>query len=319
MTLWASFREDLLVLTPPPSHLYIPAIDLSKKGASTQQARVPIVWFPRPEAEYQQLALQTIDIPATKYELQRSYLPAPYIPCVLRSETDIVQASVLWLLHPVIKALQSEFPNVQCAAEVTVDDCRCDALISIGGRAIAVIEYKSRGYIRWADFAPAEIRNCSSQPQHRDAIRKRILDGRARDDKSDMEHNAVCLTKQAAAYATKWQVRYVALFDWDHMFLWNFAGMNFQTQTARGGRGPVPGHADWAYGTYVRSRRDYRSSLLGFVMEAYRDKNSPGFKLGRHPPFEPKPIEKRKEEAERQRNMTPQEKASKDFYSGLRR
>ncbi|KAJ4420824.1 hypothetical protein N0V82_004119 [Gnomoniopsis sp. IMI 355080] len=326
MTLYSSFREEVLVLTPAPT-LYIPPIDLSKKGSSTQCARAPVVWFPRKEAEYIQLALQTIETQDVKDELRRSYLPAPYVPCVLRSETDIVQASVLWLLHPVVKALQAQFPNVQCAAEVTVDDCRCDALISIGGRSIVVIEYKNRGNIRWSDFASGEIQDFSKN--NRQAIRQRILDGRKKDEKSDMQHNAVCLTKQAAAYATKWYVRYVALFDWDHMFLWNFAGMNFQPSQSsaatrgRGGPALAPGHADWAFGTYVRDRRDYRSALLGFVMEAYRNKNSPGFKQGKWPPFELTPLERQKlqaqEDAKRQNQMTPQEKANKNFYQNLRR
>lgn len=39
--------------------------------------------------------------------------------------------------------------------------------------------------------------------------------------------NATCLTKQkqAAAYALKWETRFVAPFDWDALFLWSFAGM----------------------------------------------------------------------------------------------
>lgn len=326
MTLHASFREEVLILEPPPNKLYIPSIDLSKKGSSTQQARVPVVWFPRPESEYAQLALQTIDTQHVKDELRRSYLPAPYIPCVLRSETDIVQASVLWLLHPVIKALQAQFPTVQCAAEVTIDDCRCDALISIDGKSVAVIEYKNRGNIRWNDFASGLVKDYSKN--NRLAILDKISKGRVTDEKSFMQHNAVCLTKQAAAYATKWKVRYVALFDWDHMFLWNFAGMNFQpslssapSRGSGGSAGQVSGHADWAFGTYVRERRDYRSTLLGFVMEAWNNKKSD--RRGRFAPFDLTPHDKAKmkaaDNAERQKQMTPQQKANRDIYLDGRR
>lgn len=326
MTLYASFTEEVLILTPPPNKLYVPPIDLSKKGSSTQQARVPVVWFPRPESEYAQLALQTIETKDVKDELRRSYLPAPYAPCVLRSETDIVQASVLWLLHPVIKALQALHPEVQCAAEVTIDDCRCDALISIDGRSVAVIEYKNRGNIRWNDFASGLIKDYSKQ--NRLEIIDKIAKGRVTDEKSYMQHNAVCLTKQAAAYATKWKVRYVALFDWDHMFLWNFAGMNFQSSQSSGSSrgsggasGVVPGHADWAFGTYVRERLDYRSTLLGFVIEAWNNKKSD--KRGKYAPFDYTPHEKAKMKAQdnaaRQQQMTPQQKANRDVYLDGRR
>lgn len=327
LTIYDSFREELLVLTPPPVHLHIGNIDLSRKGSSTRLATVPVVWFPRYEAEYIQMALQLIDTPRIKEALRRCYLPAPYVPCALRSETDIVQASVLWLLHPVIKALQAQFANVACATEVTIGDCRCDALISIGNEPIAVVEYKSRGNIRWNDFAPGLIKDYSKS--NRLEIRRRIRAGQDKPEESEMEHNAVCLTKQAAAYATNWQVRYVALFDWDEMFLWNFAGLHFQSSrsvSAAPGRARTtqpPGHAEWAFGTSVQNRRDYRSTLLGFVLEAHANKNSPGFKMGRPPPYEPTQaeIQRQKDQANarRQQQLTPQDKAMKNIFSDGRR
>lgn len=109
MTLLESFQHDVLLLAPPPSSLRVPNIEISKKGQSTQKAKPPVIWFPRDVAFHTQRAVEILQ--RQRDALSESYLAAPYIPCVLNTESDMVQASALWLLHPVIKALQSEFPG----------------------------------------------------------------------------------------------------------------------------------------------------------------------------------------------------------------
>lgn len=163
ITLFESFQHEVQVLAPAPNNLRVANIDITKKpqGLSTQNAKAPQIWFPRKVAVYTQRAGQIIH--KHRDALSESYLPAPYNPCVLRSESDIVQASVLWLLHPVVKALQAEFPNVQYAAEVTIDDCRCDALISIKNEPMVVIEYKSRGNLKRLQFEDAKIDDSSEE------------------------------------------------------------------------------------------------------------------------------------------------------------
>lgn len=311
MTLYQSFDNEVLILTPQPANLYVPNININRKGLSTQQAVPPAIWFPRHVNQYLHRAAQL----RTKHQsaLSGSYLPAPYIPCALNSESDIVQASVLWLLHPVIKALQAEFPDAVCAAEVTIGDCRCDALISIGRKPIAVIEYKSRGNLTQLDFE----QGCIQDPTEANAqnINDALKDVENAEKQSAMAMNATCLTKQAAAYSLKWKTRYVALFDWDSLFLWNFAGTNFEAPLiGRGGAGRptgaskgVAGHAKWAYGTWVHDRAHYRSALLGFVLEAYNDKRHPTHtRNGALPPWEPSPATKdqRRREAEEKRSKS---------------
>lgn len=320
MTLYDSFMNEVLLLTPGRKTLR-PPIDLNRKGPSTQAATRPVVWVEKGVGEYTSSADQIIQ--ARRRELRASYLPAPYVPCVLNTETDVVQASVLWVLHPVIKALQAQFPQAQCAAEVTLGDCRCDALITVDGDAMVVLEYKNRGYLERPHFDAGCIVDPS--PANRTAIDQQIYLGINTADKSLMDHNAAALTKQAAAYATKWQTRYVALFDWDSLFLWNFAGMRV---------GPAPklprgapaaavslspdGHADWAYGTWVADREDYRTALLGFVLHAYRDKRDRNFKIGKEAPWRISPAarERMRQEAEARRlaAMSAQQQATNNLY-----
>lgn len=313
MTLYQSFQEDVLILTPPSNHLRPPTINIYGKGVSTQEAIPPAVWFPRREDDYVDKAEKAINVPGVKSRLERSYLPAPYSPCILNSETDIVQASVLWLLHPVLKALQALFPHVECAAEVTIGDCRCDVLISIKGETIAVLEYKNRGNIERRDFFNGMIDDFS--PNNKREIQETIDEALKNTiHRSHMGNNAACLTKQAMAYATKWETRYVALFDWDQLFLWDFAAMDF---------GPMRPGA-WAFGTWVEKRRNFRSAMLGFILFAYDNKmRNSRFKQGREPPYELTKAQKealrKKQKEKQQQQMTAQQKATQSLYLDGRR
>lgn len=298
LTLYQSFEEEVLLLAKPLSAskwLTVP-IDIRSRGVSTQKANPPAVWFPRHVGTYLSKAQQLCD----KHErpLNRSYLPAPYVPCPLVTEADVVRSAALWLIHPVVKALQNEYSNVECLAEVTSSDCRCDAMIKIDGLEVVVLEYKNRGYIKAPEFLQGCIKD--STPANRSEIVRKI--GQAVNGttfKTLMNDDAACLTKQAAAYATRYGTRYVGLFDWDSFFLWNFAGMKFNP----GSRDLPDGHARWAYGTMVTNREDYRKALLGFVMEAYANRRHPGYERGQREPFEISPIQqaKMRKEAEERR------------------
>ncbi|KAG8163833.1 hypothetical protein KVR01_005751 [Diaporthe batatas] len=313
LTLYQSFSEELLILSHGPVHLTVPQIDIRTRGGSTQVATPPAIWFKKDLSNYTSRG-NTVCV-AQEAKLTRSYLPAPYSPCVLETEADVVRSSALWLLHPVVIALQSHLADqkVGCHAEVTIDDCRCDALIKIDGEVVAVIEYKNRAHIKPAEFARGRIRDCSV------ANRLEIIDSidlvTKTKTESLMANNAKCLTKQAAAYSSKFGTRYVALFDWDNLFLWHFAGKEFRLR--RASKLPytaLDGHARWAYGTPVEGRQNFRKALLGFIMEAYSHKDE----LPQPPPFEPTRAQKEKRRAQSEAkmlaDMTPQQRAYRDAY-----
>lgn len=318
LTLYDSFHEEVLILSNGPVHLKLPNIDIRTRGGSTQVATPPAIWFKKDVGEYIDRASEVCA--RNSSTLKRSYLPAPYSPCILESEADIVRSAALWLLHPVIIALQSEFKLVGCYAEVTIDDCRCDALIKINGQTMVVLEYKNRGHIKMDEFNQGCIQDCSYA--NRAAILNEIKGVyRGGRGESAMDNNATCLTKQAAAYATKWRTRYVALFDWDSFFLWNFAGLDFRQKAARTPTStPVgpDGHAAWAYGTQVRRREEYRKALLGFVLEAFQNRNGAKYEHPQEAPFEmPRQVKQKKRsdaEERRQQKMTPQQLANANVY-----
>jgi hypothetical protein len=317
LTLYESFSEEVLILSNGPVHLQVPKIDIRARGRSTQVATPPAVWFKKDVDEY--LTRAKAICAANEANLRRSYLPAPYQPCILETEADIVHASALWLLHPVIIALQSQFEKqqVQCHAEVTIDDCRCDALIKIDGEVMVVLEYKNRGYIKPAEFAAGRVWDFSTP--NRGAIVDTINMIVGTKQESALANNAKCLTKQAAAYASKFGTRFVALFDWDNLFLWHFAGKDFRTgRPSKLPHTAFDGHARWAYGTPVESRKHYRKALLGFIMDAYSEKKNAKFEQPQAAPFEPTRAElqraRAQAEAKRLADMTAQQRANANMY-----
>ena len=269
ITLYQSFNSPFLLMTNQGSYL--------QKAASHQRAKTtldtepPKIWFPISATYYADLALAELKRHDIVKALSRSYLPSPESPISLASESDVVRAAALWFLHPVIKAMQAIVPGAKCAAEVVDIGVRCDVLITVNGSNVAVLEYKNRGYLSRNDFMRAYVAD-STERNAREVISKTTAGFEIDQDgwRTQLGGNSVILTKQAAAYATRFGTKYIALFDWDSLFLWDFAGMKIY------GKGAAK-QGDWAYGTWVEGRDRFRVVLLGFFLRAYharRDKGS---------------------------------------------
>lgn len=300
LSVFDSFFEELLLLERASSFLRVPEMNLANRGGSTIEAKAPAIWFPRDVRRY---TAQSENLRKQyKHRLQQSYIPAPYVPCVLETESDVVAASALWLLHPVIKALQLCFRDVRCQAEVSSGDCRCDAMVSIGGRNVFVLEYKNRGYLKSSEFESARRTDWSFDKEKE--IEKAISDVGKKPGQMGtlLGHNAAVITKQAVAYASRWRTRHVGIFDWDHLFLWNFASMKMK-QTPDG---IVCEHGSWAWGTWVDRRDQYRAALLGFILESHAKLTASRPDLASPIPWKPLPpspadIQRARMEADRKR------------------
>jgi hypothetical protein len=84
---------------------------------------------------------------------------------------------------------------------------------NIGCKTIAVIEFKKTQQIRYRDFSPALF----------SAIKNPIGEAPARKNrKKVLRSNAVSYTKQICKYARNSNCRHVALFNWDHLLLYDF-------------------------------------------------------------------------------------------------
>jgi len=190
-------------------------------------------------------------------------LPAIERPFLMVTEGDVLRATTLYVVHPINLALNAKYRDtpIYCLAENFREGIRCDITWKYQNGenldTIAVLELKRRGVLLWKEFACAQsdARNREDKMQEAyknvgdDIMATTLLTG-----------NAMTLSKQAAAYAIRQKTQFVALFDWDSMFLFQFCKLDLAQKE--------PG--DWAYGTWVEDTGPtfFRKTLFGFLVAA---------------------------------------------------
>ncbi|KAJ9152257.1 hypothetical protein NKR19_g4616 [Coniochaeta hoffmannii] len=292
ITLHQSFGTPFLLLSNHGAHLQrIASLD---RADTTMVTPPPRIWFPIHENQYAEMADHQLKKKDIARALSRSYLPSPESPLSLASESDIVRASALYFLHPVIKAMQAVIPGTSCSAEVVETGVRCDVLITVSNVPVAVLEYKNRGYLARRDFTAGCVAD-STERNKPEIINRLALAGKRGKPGflTTLDGNSVILTKQAGAYATRFLTKYVAIFDWDSLFLWYFAGMKIVDSNKSV-------HGDWAYGTWVERRDMFRIVLLGFFLKAYYAKKEKGPRYNERAwdPWVPTPAEQERRRQE---------------------
>ncbi|TLD15298.1 hypothetical protein PspLS_10778 [Pyricularia sp. CBS 133598] len=286
ITVFDSFNSPVLSLTKedPPKQA---KINIDQRGKSTVAASPPIFWFEHDASDYIQTAEDALSDGSKTGYIKATYMPAPYPQCPLKSEADVVRATALWILHPIILTLQEMLGKVvQCSSEDTRPGLRCDTLISIDNQPVFVFEYKSRGYLVDKEYLDGRLdlpsaRDSASllefKKEYLAKVESQIDVFQERDDGrpgynvfSSLGHNAACITKQAQAYSKGYMTRYVACFDWDNLLLWNFAGNTWK----KGAKSDLIFTSEtWAWGTLITDRAVFCKVLLGFTLQANYDGN----------------------------------------------
>ena len=230
----------------------------------------PKVWVEAPYADYVRTAIHELNNQGVVNALQSSHIPATERPFLMYKEADVVRATILYLVHPVNLAINQIFgTTVFCVSEDQRDQSlRCDISWKYETedgalKAIAVLELKKRGVIQREDFAPGRT--------NQNDLNRKIARAQSMENRTLLADAAVPLSQQAAAYSWKFNTKYVGIFDWESLFLYNFENLNR--------RGCHIG--EWAYGTWVRDRdavsnqlvETFRMALLGFLIEACTAKN----------------------------------------------
>jgi hypothetical protein len=188
-------------------------------------------------------------LPNVKRALEAGHI-APRMPYGLATEQDVVILSNLYLVIPLMAALEALYPGDELTtySEYQVEGLRVDQSIRTkfqsDGQATMLIEYKRCWYIRESEFAAASFAT------EREGKEQHDIDGITSSWKGSQ--NATKFIKQAAAYYVRSNCRYIALCDYQHLVLIRFKGN---------------GDLSSADGTIV-PRALFRKSLLGFAMEA---------------------------------------------------
>ncbi|OJD23487.1 hypothetical protein ACJ73_05161 [Blastomyces percursus] len=183
---------------------------------------------------------------------------------LLHTESDVIRASIQYLLHPINVATSRLLPSsgrLFCRGEAREGGgCRTDLRWiywnGSGWTNIAVLEFKNTQVLRWSDFKEA----VSDQNNA-----KAMVDSAygAHPHYTHFTNNAVWLSKQARKYAQNTGASDVAIFDWDKMFIFNFYGMAEHLQN------PVLAKGIWfEEGNSSQPGHTFRMVLFGFLVRA---------------------------------------------------
>jgi len=214
------------------------------------------------------------------------------------SEMDIVTASLAAIILPIKEVLNVLYPNkFEVASEYNKNGkgvadqleeivggikkveaaLRCDFIYKIPnthateGKTIAVLEYKRRGMIRYADWTEAVLDQGTSE----DKIKEKI--NTAKDsNKTWLRFNGLSYSKQVSAYAVSKRCKHVALFDWDHALFFMFNELALGEKPRAGDRAEFilstedkNAHKEGEY-PFVEIA-NLRKMMLGWVLRAFRD------------------------------------------------
>lgn len=181
----------------------------------------------------------------------------------LLNEADVKYASAHYLIGLIESILDIEYGDrIRISSEKSEKDEEGHIQIDLvfhqpeTQEIIAVLEYKRRGFLRRIDFSSAfASTDVEREKKLSKAVRKPLL-----------QNNGLIFSKQAAAYATDSQTRFVALFDWDTMAVFDFNNPSDDNV------------GEVAFGTWVEEnggQATFRKVLLGWVLKACQEKGVP--------------------------------------------
>jgi hypothetical protein len=182
-------------------------------------------------------------------------------PFTIFTEADVFRAATLYILHPINEALNARYENrTLCRSESKqISRGGCDVSWQFWNRdeegwtVFAVLELKNRGVLKWSDMVGALRDEETREDGLEEALSKR--------GNTLFLSNMVPISKQAAHYAWATGSHYIAVFDWDSLFMFRYESVDSETKSI----------GDWTYGTWVQEDEvtTFRKALLGFLLEAY--------------------------------------------------
>lgn len=174
------------------------------------------------------------------------------------TEQDVVCAAAVHLWNPIeiaLDAFQGTTGDLRSLTERTRDKARGDLLLALKGgdaqQTVAVIEFKNRGHVKGgrAGFLKARIQQESDADNGAMTL---------------LRSNAKVLSQQATVYADTYRTEYVAIFDWDALFLWRFDRLPDKKIDVDG-----PAFAgNSGQGLYCDDAKVIPTVLLGFLLRA---------------------------------------------------
>lgn len=213
-----------------------------------------------------------------------------------RSEQDIIAASQVYILENISEILRLVYPaGWHVSAEITdvglnatastksksedKENLRYDMMFHAPperdgkkGKTIAIVEFKKAGQIRYRDFQEAliSINDASSEPG-RDGIFDKKKRARG-EGATNLGFNAESFTKQVCKYAKNREYWHIALFNWDHLLVYDFTKLNEPKSKDNAGE---EAELIWAHegneaGEFIQ-RCPIRKAMLGWILKAFEE------------------------------------------------
>lgn len=203
---------------------------------------------------------------ATSYWAEREHLYMKEQAMQHHNESDVVRSAAMYLVHPVMGALDAE-PTMNGGFILQSEDVNNTVRTDItfyrytgtgANRPIAMLEFKRRGVIRPDQF---DSTIAAAAPANGSTL---------------FEGEALKLIKQAAAYAMMFPTRHVALCDWNYLVLCYFVDMPYNQPANVGDRVEIqyipignPSTPNRLGFNNSANSQLFRPALLGFLKSAY--------------------------------------------------
>lgn len=274
-TIYESFRQAVDLEHPGSGRRVAGGPDgnvhVSAPSNATKRYEPPNFLLKTPESKWLSIADDALDKHKSRLN-QKSTRLAPWESNMrMNSEGDVIYGSAIYLNNPVHIALheaQNHSRSCEVRSEVTLSTTsRADMGYFHNGQAYAILEYKKPGAVseRCArgDFERGVPKDSTMFAAWMSRADKRFMrDVRGGEDTR-------FLLQQAVHYQNKFNVRFVALFDWNSLVLLvlpQCQGLGLNDRVSYG------------YITEVTDNRKFRRALLGFLLTSYRHhtRASPG-------------------------------------------
>jgi len=290
------FDQELPTLDAHP----MPYKSAKPSGESTKLAVPPLILRHVSWKQFSGLADETFTS-LTNNRQSENPIATTFSKLPLQTESDVVYASLLYVIEPIMEILQVLYPDQWTThtelhdkasekresledpkTKVTKDVIRYDLVFKSTarhpnpGKTIAVIEYKRRELIRPNYFQDAIIPD-SSTPAQINKLKKQSTDMGV---EGLLKSNGLSYCKQVCRYAQISKCKHVALFNWQHLLLFDFhqlsASMNgsFKDKPntfAAGDEAKISWVCEGAPSVPFMEQGFIRKVLLGWILRAFED------------------------------------------------
>ncbi|KAI4956820.1 hypothetical protein J4E86_005291 [Alternaria arbusti] len=289
-TILESFQSKIYVLE---LDVKVTVKTVKASGATTKNTPPPEMLFYTPIVEHETTADEFLNRPMLNQILGSRTISAKRPEIKQDNEAGVVLATMTYVLDPITEVLHAMFPgkwtlhseqtqvekNAQKNAQkdeqrenVGESALRTDLIFKTSGskETIAVVEFKRRQYIRYKDFEDAIVVENPTLEDRKNKEAHLTEKGTG----TLLQNNAEPYGRQVRAYAIRTECKHVALFNWDHLLLFDFdpikPKMNGKPASASA-RPKVSWVQESDEGTGSMESGLIRKVLLGWLLKAFED------------------------------------------------